>query len=43
LPSKIEIKLKKKERNRWTVLEGNPEKQEIQPISQGNNINHLLL
>ncbi|XP_011495101.1 PREDICTED: suppressor of G2 allele of SKP1 homolog [Ceratosolen solmsi marchali] len=33
-PSKIEIKLKKKEGYRWTVLEGNPEKQEIQPIPQ---------
>ncbi|OXU18566.1 hypothetical protein TSAR_013933 [Trichomalopsis sarcophagae] len=34
MPSKIEIKLKKRDGHRWTVLEGNPVSQDVQPIPQ---------
>ncbi|XP_043488855.1 protein SGT1 homolog isoform X2 [Polistes fuscatus] len=34
LPSKIEIKLKKQDGIRWTILEGNPVKNVVEPIPQ---------
>lgn len=34
-PSKIEIKLKKQDDFRWTLLEGNPVEQKVKPIPNG--------
>lgn len=43
-PSKIEIKLKKRDGLRWTVLEGSPVVQEdIQAIPQGDYNNEKLV
>lgn len=35
LPSKIEIKLKKRDGIRWNILEGNPVEHVVQPIPNG--------
>lgn len=34
-PSKIEIKLKKQDDFRWTILEGNPVEDKVKPIPKG--------
>lgn len=43
IPSKIEIKLKKREGLRWNLLEGNPAvKEDIKPIPQGYYFNTIF-